>query len=111
MTAVDPVNSPGLFTFTDVGEATFLGRYSNSGWLQFDVSGAVAIGGGSATAANGDISNWSQIGARVYFDGGTGRFDGDSGYFDSTVTSGPTLNPDGTLSATYTGIGTRIIAH
>jgi hypothetical protein len=110
VTWVDPIAQPGYGLFTDVGEGTHFGRYSNSGWLQFDQNGAVLMGEGYAIAANGDVSHWMMLGSWATLMGGTGRFDGDSGGFETVVTAGPVLNPDGTMTINYTGTGTIMFA-
>lgn len=100
----------GKFDIVDVGEATHLGLYRNTGWLQYMmVEGKLVIldGAGQSVAANGkDYNTWHMepLTGRVIFDGGVGRFAGMSGYFDSTITS-MTINPDGSGESTYTGIG------
>ncbi len=108
----------GIFDMIDVGEATYLGAYVNTGWLQFilvDGEPLILAGAGRAVAANGrDYNNWHMEPrtGRVIFDGAEkGRFVGMSGYFDSTILS-MTLNPDGSGGvSTYIGIGEVTLPH
>ncbi len=110
-----PTEVPGVFQMYDVGESTYLGHYVNTGWLAFtfDADGNLVIlgGKGTAVAANGrDYSNWHMEAGtgRVIFDGADeGRFEGEEGYFDSTI-----LTMD--LSAgvvTYIGVGQITFPH
>jgi hypothetical protein len=101
----------GIFDMYNVGEATYFGRYSNIGWLQFalvDGEPVIVAGEGTCVAANGkDYSNWHMepFTGRVIFDGADeGRFAGEEGYFDSTTLS-LVWNPDGTGVAIYIGTG------
>ncbi len=99
----------GSFTFVEVGEATYFGRYANNGWGPvMDNGNLLHLGEGILTTARGDKSYWVvnlNAPTRVIFNGGTGRFADDSGSFDITYTSIVT-NPDGSVTYTYTGRGT-----
>lgn len=97
----------GFYTFIDIGEATILGRYYNTGWLQFNADLTIHAGDGTCTAANGDSNDWvmQPDTGRVIFLGGTGRFEGATGYFDSKVTSMVPDPDDGTITSAYIGKG------
>lgn len=103
--------STGAGHFTDYGQATEVGLFSNAGSSQFNAAGQVVSGQGQAVAANGDTLDWV-VGApnTIVWTGGTGRFQGVRGGFVFTITSQKVLgtNPDGTvnLKLTYDGTGT-----
>ncbi|HEY5915733.1 MAG TPA: hypothetical protein VJA21_34540, partial [Verrucomicrobiae bacterium] len=116
LTPVDPVNKPGLFNMFDVGEATLLGRYVNTGLVQMvpipvPPGFAILFGAGTLTAANGDSIGWEFQPTPEHPDRivmlpgtGTGRFLGATGYIDSFAVS-VTPNPDGSVTGTHWGKG------
>ncbi len=112
LTPVDPVNKPGLFNMFDVGEATLLGRYVNTGLVQMvpiqaSPGFAILFGAGTLTAANGDSMEWQfqptpEHPERIVMlpGTGTGRFLGATGYIDNFPVS-VTPNPDGTVTIVH----------
>ncbi len=101
---------------TDEGIASFTGRYSNSGIMWMDrVTTVFFAGSGTCVPpfarGTGDVSDWHVEGDKVtgivtmFFDGGTGRFVGDSGYAVMTPTSAPVFYDETTFSLTYVGSG------
>ena len=111
-TVVWIVSADGSAVCTQEGEATHVGCFTAVGSAIWDLPNLlIESGGGTVTAANGDILNWV-IGENnsVIFTGGTGRFSNASGGFSSEPRSvafepGPT---EGTTKLTieYTGTGT-----
>ncbi len=98
------------FKFTDTGEATHIGRYSNEGTFGVDATtGQLTTGSGVNTAANGDTLSWISVvgpGAgqfTITWTGGTGRFANVSGQAVGTsanLVQGPTA-----ISFDYTSEG------
>ncbi len=112
MIGFDPATGIVTALMTDVGQASYVGRYSNSGTLFIDSATGVFLSGtGEMITASGEISKWIMVGSRIFNNGGTGRWANASGYFDGTPTSDLVTNPDGTKSFTYIGSGWFIFAN
>ena len=98
----------GSTQFTDWGESTHTGLYTNSGWGVRNAAGFIA-GEGTVVAANGDTIDYvmGPTPNTVTYIGGTGRFQGVTGGFVATGTSStpPVLNPDGTVTIESTWVG------
>jgi hypothetical protein len=94
------------------GEATHFGRYANRMNLHLNVQTGHLTGDGVATTANGDKVFYVMEDNEVTFTGGTGRFEGATGWFQWTPTDDvPDSYPDANTlvrSFTYEGIGTII---
>lgn len=109
LTARDLVNSPGLYDFVDTGNATHQGHYWNEGWIQFNANGSIAAGAGTCWMANGDPSNWvmeANTGKVIILGATEGRFEGVTGYFNSTLLSQTVLDAQGkNIITTYVGVG------
>jgi len=115
LTLVDP--TIGMFNMFDVGEATLLGRYVNQGQIQMvPVQGggfAVLFGAGTITAANGDTIDWVMVPSdgtsttdTINILGGTGRFEGATGYINNFIIdmAPPGIDPE-------TGLFTFTVIH
>lgn len=66
----------------DFGQATHTGRYHNTMTLQFYPNSDHVTGSGTLTAANGDQLFWDRNDHYFTFTGGTGRFEGATGWFE-----------------------------
>ena len=101
--------STGLTMITEWGEATLVGRYSNTGWGFFDPSiPAFVAGGGTVVAADGSTIDWEMLVPNTpVYTGGTGRFQGITGGFVATPISQstPVDNGDGTVTVVLTYVG------
>jgi hypothetical protein len=97
------------YEFTDVGEATHMGPYVNTGTYQISQSTGLFTGSGVATADNGDTVTWVMAGNVITgtwtttWTGGTGRFVGAVGGFVGVTEP---VSPAPTVSFDYTGEGT-----
>lgn len=105
---VDP--NTGVYQFSDWGQATHAGRYSDTASGEMNLATSQFISGyGTIVAANGDTIDW-KIGApnEIVYTGGTGRFQGVTGGFPAVITSVTPLDITGdtwTFGLTYTGNG------
>ena len=99
----------GSAQFTDWGESTHTGLYTNSGWGVMNAAGQYIAGAGTVVAANGDTIDYvmGPTPNMVTYIGGTGRFQGVTGGFVATGTSRTPFvpNPDGTVTFKSTWVG------
>lgn len=130
LTLVNPAT--GMFNMEDVGEATLLGRYVNRGQIQLvpaEGGGfALLFGAGKLTAANGDTLDWVMVpytdntdsadttepSETINILGGTGRFQGATGYINNFIIEMTPPAPDPetgllTITAIHYTIGELII--
>jgi hypothetical protein len=108
---IDRSTCVGVFcsaVYEDWGEATHVGRYSNSANLTYNALTGILTGTGTLTAANGDQLFWEKDDHAYTIIGGTGRFEGAEGEFE--ITHPPAvITYDGPLviaTHTYKGSGT-----
>jgi hypothetical protein len=95
----DPANGIAYAHGSGEGEATHLGRFTTTGDVSVDLATGIVLGTYTLTAANGDmlfltmrghgISPVQGSGSFIIL-GGTGRFQGATGYYESIITfAGP----------------------
>lgn len=97
----------GKIDVLDVGQATYLGNFRNTGVITVNALGLITEGAGQVVGANGDALDWhiQPLSDRCIFDGASeGRFEGAIGYFDSTTTS-LTFDANGVGTVVYFGTG------
>lgn len=105
----------GTYEFTDSGQASHAGRYSDTATGTMNLAtGEFLTGSGTIVAADGDTLTWevtadpTDTPNQVVYTGGTGRFQGVTGGFTAKIISvvplGGNVNSV-TLGLSYTGSG------
>ncbi len=106
----DPVNGIVYTHASGEGEATLLGRFSVTGDVAIDVAAGIVLGTWRLTAANGDVLFLTMKGGGIdpthgfgtfIIVGGTGRFQGATGYYEQIITFGA---PPPTTVVSYTDV-------
>lgn len=89
----------------DSGTCTHGGQFTNEGEWWFEDGDLV--GKGIATVANGDQRFWTAKEGRVTLEGGTGKYENCTGWFDYVTITEPSEDENGPIFIySYTGEGT-----
>jgi hypothetical protein len=108
-TGFDPVLGIAFTHVEGVGQATHLGRFTVVADVQADVATGIPQGDWTLTAANGDMLFLAMGGHGIdpthgfgafMVKGGTGRFEGETGYYEQIITFAVPLGSSSTIPYT-----------
>ena len=111
----DPVTGIAYTQVAGEGQATHLGRFTVTGDVALDVATVIALGTWTLTAANGDMLFLDMTGYGIdathgfgafTVAGGTGRFQGATGYYEQIITFAVPIGSSDIIPYTDVLVGT-----